>query len=109
LVQSIKTDGIINPITVSIKNGTDKYEITAGRRRFKACKMLGFKEIPVRIKKLETNTAEENKSEKHRIALMENLHRKDLSDIEKAEGILSVYTNAGYRPDMHRYNEINQD
>jgi ParB/RepB/Spo0J family partition protein len=98
LVQSIKTDGVLNPIIVS-KNGTDKYEIFAGRRRFKACKMLGLKEIPATIR-LETTTTniEDNKGEKQRIALVENLHRKDLSDIEKANGILSVYTNAGYQP-----------
>jgi ParB family transcriptional regulator, chromosome partitioning protein len=42
LVQSIKTDGVLNPIIVS-RNGIDKYEIFAGRRRFKACKMLGLK------------------------------------------------------------------
>lgn len=61
--------------------------------------MLGLKEIPAVIIRSETTTIEDNKGEKQRIALMENLHRKDLSDIEKAEGILSVYTNAGYRPD----------
>ena len=95
LVQSIKKDGIINPITVS-KNEMDKYEIVAGRRRFKACKMLNLKEIPAVIRW--DAISKENKSEKQRIALVENLHRKDLSDIEKANGILSIYTNTGYQP-----------
>jgi hypothetical protein len=95
LVQSIKKDGIINPITVS-KNGMDKYEIVAGRRRFKACKMLNLKEIPAFVRW--DAISKENKSEKQRIALVENLHRKDLSDIEKANGILSIYTNTGYQP-----------
>jgi len=94
LVQSVKKDGIINPITVS-KNGMDKYEIVAGRRRFKACKMLNLKEIPALVRW--DAISKENKSEKQRIALIENLHRKDLSDTEKAEGILSVYTSAGYQ------------
>jgi ParB family transcriptional regulator, chromosome partitioning protein len=85
LVQSIKIDGIINPITVS-KNETDKYEIVAGRRRFKACKILGLKEIPVAIE-----LQFYDKNDKQRIALIENLHHKDLSDIEKANGILSIY------------------
>lgn len=48
LVQSIKKDGVIQPIIVS-KIRTDKYEIFAGRRRFKACKILKLKEIPARI------------------------------------------------------------
>ncbi|HSF49558.1 MAG TPA: ParB/RepB/Spo0J family partition protein [Nitrososphaeraceae archaeon] len=92
LVQSIKKDGVIQPIIVS-KIGIDKYQIIAGRRRFKACKILKLKEIPAGIKL--TNTYDKN--DKQRIALIENLHRKDLSDIEKADGILSVYTNAGYQ------------
>lgn len=97
LVQSIKTDGVLNPIIVS-KNGNDRYEIFAGRRRFKACKMLGLKEIPANIRLETTNpTIEDDKGEKQRIALVENLHRKNLSDIEKANGILSVFTNAGYQ------------
>lgn len=91
LVQSIKIDGMINPIRVS-KKGTNKYQIVAGRRRFKACKMLGLKEIPVAI---ELQFYDQN--DQRRIALVENLHRKDLSDIEKANGILSIYTNAGYQ------------
>jgi len=61
--------------------------------------MLGLKEIPAVIIRSETTTIEDNKGEKQRIALLENLHRNDLSDIEKAEGILSVYTSAGYQPD----------
>jgi ParB family transcriptional regulator, chromosome partitioning protein len=93
LIQSIKKDGVIQPIIVS-KIGIDKYEIFAGRRRFKACKILKLKEIPARIKL--TNNAFD-KTEKQRIALIENLHRKDLSDTEKAEGILSIYTGAGYQ------------
>ena len=94
LVQSIKKDGVIQPIIVS-KTETAKYEIIAGRRRFKACKILKLKEIPAGIKL--TNTYDKN--DKQRIALIENLHRKDLSDIEKAEGILSVYTSSGYQPE----------
>jgi ParB family chromosome partitioning protein len=50
LVQSIKKDGIISPIMVSKTTTSDQYEIVAGRRRFKACKMLGLKEIPKLIR-----------------------------------------------------------
>jgi ParB/RepB/Spo0J family partition protein len=100
LVQTIKKHGVIQPIVVS-KTETDKYEIVAGRRRFKACKMLGLMEIPavVRAKTpaTTTTTTENDKDENQIIALVENLHRKDLSDIEKANGILSIYTNAGYQ------------
>ena len=86
-VQSIKKGGVISPITGSKTTTSDRYEIVAGRRRFKTCKMLGLKEFPAVIIRSETTIIEDNKGEKQKIALIENLHRKDLSDIEKAEGI----------------------
>ena len=46
----------------------------------------------------ESTVITETKGEKYIIALVENLHRKDLSDFEKANGILSIYTNAGFQP-----------
>ena len=90
LVQSIKKDGVIQPIIVS-KTKTDKYEIFAGRRRYKACKILRLKEIPARIE-----SQSYDRTDKQRIALIENLHRKELEDTEKGVGILAVYEAAGY-------------
>ena len=49
LANSIKKDGFINPVTC-IKAGKNKYKLIAGRRRLKAARMIGLKEIPIYVK-----------------------------------------------------------
>lgn len=51
LVNSIKEDGVISLIIVR-KAGKDNYEILSGHRRFKACRVLDIKEIPVIVKEM---------------------------------------------------------
>jgi ParB family chromosome partitioning protein len=77
LAQSIKENGLINPITVTKIEG-NKYEIIAGERRYRACKYLGWKEIDAIIK----NNVDDNK--KMITALIENIQREDLNPYEKA-------------------------
>jgi len=77
LAQSIKENGLINPITVTQIEG-NKYEIIAGERRYRACKYLGWKEIDAIIK----NNVDDNK--KMITALIENIQREDLNPYEKA-------------------------
>ena len=91
LSESIKKDGLINPITVT-PEGNGKYKIIAGRRRFKACKNAGIRQIPCFVK-FETNFTE---TDLRRITLIENLHRKGLNVMEKAYGIVAIYEAAGY-------------
>lgn len=75
LAQSIKENGLIQPILVS-KDG-EYYTIIAGERRWRAAKMAGLKKIPVIEKKL-------NELEVMEISLIENLQREDLNPIEEA-------------------------
>lgn len=76
LSNSIKTLGIIQPIT--IRRITDKeYQIISGERRFRAAKLAGLKEIPAYIR-----TA--NDHELLEMALVENIQRVDLNPIEIA-------------------------
>ena len=75
LSQSIRENGVIVPITVNKKD--DKYVIIAGERRYKACKMIGLKDIPAYIR-IVTPT------EQMRMALIENIQRDDLNSIEIA-------------------------
>ena len=75
LSASIKEHGVIQPIIVR-KIG-DKYEIIAGERRYKASTMAGLTKIPAIIRNLDDKEAS-------KVALLENLQRKDLSAIEEA-------------------------
>ncbi len=75
LATSIKEHGVINPIIVR-KIG-DKYEIIAGERRYKATVMAGLTKIPAIIRNLDDKEAS-------KVALLENLQRKDLTAIEEA-------------------------
>ena len=75
LAVSIKEHGVIQPIVV--RQIGDKYEIIAGERRYKASTMAGLTKIPAIIKNLDDK-------ESSKVALIENLQRKDLTAIEEA-------------------------
>lgn len=75
LAVSIKEHGVIQPIIV--RKVENKYEIIAGERRYKASTMAGLTKIPAIIKNLDDK-------ESSKVALIENLQRKDLSPIEEA-------------------------
>lgn len=75
LAQSIRTHGLLQPITVRKKD--DKYELIAGERRLRAAIYLEMKVIPAIIKDFsDTETAS--------LALIENLQRENLTAIEEA-------------------------
>ena len=77
LMQSIKTKGIIQPVTV--RKAGDGFEIIAGERRLRASQMLGLKTIPAYVIPVETD------EDMLEMALVENLQREDLNPIEEAE------------------------
>ena len=80
LVNSIKKNGIIQPIAVRpIKSENGKYEIVAGERRWIAAQRAGLHEIPVRILDL-------SDVESLEVAIVENIQRDDLNPIEEARG-----------------------
>jgi len=76
LTESIKTHGLIQPVTVR-KLGFDRYQLITGERRFRAAQLAGLKEIPAYIRV----TDDEQMLE---WALIENIHREDLNPIEIA-------------------------
>ena len=78
LAESIKKNGILQPLLVRSLSG-ENYEIIAGERRFKAAQIAGLSTVPVVIKNFNDQQAIE-------IALVENLQREDLSSIEEAMG-----------------------
>ena len=85
LRNSIKEQGVIQPITVYKKPLENGYYIIAGHRRFRACVELGtITRIPAVIKDVDFSDRENAKKEILLTQLEENLHRKNLSAIELA-------------------------
>lgn len=76
LVQSIKTQGIIQPVILTKGKG-DKYTLVVGERRWRAAKILGMKTIPAIVKEMNNKQIMES-------ALIENIQREDLNPIELA-------------------------
>jgi ParB family chromosome partitioning protein len=76
LASSIKKQGIIQPITVR-KLGYDQYQLISGERRLRAAKLAGLQEVPCYIRVA-------NDEQMLEMALIENIHRKDLNAIEIA-------------------------
>ena len=76
LAVSIKEHGVIQPIIV--RNIGNKYEIIAGERRYKASALAGLTTIPAIIRNLDDK-------ESSKVALLENLQRKNLNPIEEAK------------------------
>lgn len=79
LADSIKAQGIIQPILVRMISN-NQYEIIAGERRWQAAKIANLKEVPVIIKDISDSAA-------LAMALIENIQREDLNVIEEARGI----------------------
>ena len=82
LSDSIAQHGVLQPLVVRPIFGGG-YEIVAGERRFRAARMAGLTEVPVVIRELTDEQTME-------LALIENLQREDLSDLELAMGYQSL-------------------
>ena len=78
LSESIRNYGILNPLTVRLRNG--RYELVAGERRLRAAKLAGLREVPCIL-------LDVNMEDASLIALVENLQRRDLDFLEEAVGI----------------------
>jgi ParB family chromosome partitioning protein len=82
LAASIKAQGLLQAILVRpiAANGSSKYEIIAGERRFRAAQLAGLTEVPVLVKEVDDQAAAA-------MALIENIQREDLNPLEEAQGI----------------------
>lgn len=87
LVNSIKTDGIIQPVAVRKKG--DEYQLIVGERRFRAAKVAGLKEIPATLRNV-------SDLEMLKFALIENLERKDLNAVEQAGAFKRLIEEFGF-------------
>jgi ParB family chromosome partitioning protein len=88
LADSIISSGLIQPIVVQ-ETAPSKYTIIAGERRFRACKLAGFKEIPAVVRNISNKEILE-------IAIIENIQREGLNAIEEAAGYQRLISEFGY-------------
>ncbi|MDH5472092.1 MAG: ParB/RepB/Spo0J family partition protein [Gammaproteobacteria bacterium] len=79
LAESIKSQGVIQPIVVR-SIGSGKYELIAGERRWRASQLAGLAEIPAVIRDLDDQTAAA-------ISLIENIQREDLNPLEESRAL----------------------
>ncbi|MBW7932693.1 MAG: ParB/RepB/Spo0J family partition protein [Gemmatimonadaceae bacterium] len=88
LESSLRTNGLIQPITLRPAPSGSGYEIITGERRFRAAKRLNWTDIPAIVRDV-------NDRDALTLALVENLQRTDLNPIEEAEGyqqLMSQYS-----------------
>lgn len=79
LADSIKSQGVVQPIVVRPLE-TDRYEIVAGERRWRAAQLAGLAEIPALVREIPDETAVA-------VALIENIQREDLNPLEEASAL----------------------
>ena len=89
LANSIKENGLIQPIILRKAGEENNYEIIAGERRFRAATMAGLKAIPAIVKKINNHEALE-------MAIVENVQRSDLSVTEEANGYKQLIAEFSY-------------
>ena len=80
LAESIRAQGVLQPVMVRPLDDSGKYEIIAGERRWRAAQLVGLHEIPAVVRELDDQTA-------MCIALIENIQREDLNPLEQARGL----------------------
>ena len=91
LASSIKEHGVVQPVIV--KKSIKGYELVAGERRTRACRLAGLKTVPAVVKDF-------NDQEMMEIALIENIQRENLNPIEEA---------MAYDAIIHSYNLTQED
>jgi len=92
LSESIRRNGIMQPIIVRKAAQANRYEIIAGERRWRASKMAGLARVPVIIREINDKQALE-------LALVENVQRQDLSPLEEAIGYQRLIEEFDYTQD----------
>ena len=82
LTQSVRTHGILQPLSVHHHNG--RYDLIAGERRLRAARAAGLAEVPVRVFE---NLSD---SQIRQLAALENLQREDLNPVDEADAIMDI-------------------
>jgi ParB family chromosome partitioning protein len=88
LAESIRTQGIVQPLVVTAEGG-GAYSIVAGERRFRAAQLAGLTEVPVVVREVADDR------QRLELALVENLQRSDLDPVEEAEAYQALQESFG--------------
>lgn len=89
LAESIRVQGVLQPILVrSHPTASERYQIVAGERRFRAATQAGLTEVPTILRDMDDSDAAV-------VALVENLQRQDLNAVEEAEGYQRLLVDFG--------------
>ena len=89
LANSIREHGVVQPVVVRPVAGTDRFEIIAGERRWRASQRAGLDNLPVIVREVNDRTALE-------LAIIENVQRADLNPVEEAAGYQQLIDEHGY-------------
>ena len=92
LAQSIKANGIIQPLLVR-RLSTDKYQLVAGERRWRAAQRAGLHRVPCVVKEIPEDKMLE-------LALIENIQRQELNAIEEAQAYKRLIETLGLTQEM---------
>ena len=82
LAASIRENGLLQPVTVR-RLGPDRYELIAGERRLRACKLAGMEQVPAILRDYQDDQTAA-------LGLLENIQRADLNPFEQARGLQDV-------------------
>ena len=88
LAASVREHGVLQPVLIR-PHGTNRYQLVAGERRWRAARLAGLASIPALIEELDDDTALE-------ISIIENLQREDLSPLEEASMYDRMIKEHGY-------------
>ena len=80
LADSIRSQGVVQPIVVREVDATGEYEIVAGERRWRACQLAGLDTIPAIVRNIPNEAAIV-------VALIENIQRENLNPVEEASAL----------------------
>lgn len=83
LAESIRQDGVMQPVVVRRAGDGDGYELVAGERRLRASKLAGLETIPAILRAVDDRASAE-------LALIENLQRADLNPVERAQAFRAL-------------------
>lgn len=82
LTQSVRTHGILQPLSVHLRSG--RYDLIAGERRLRAARAAGLAEVPVRVFESLSD------AQIQQLAALENLQREDLNPVDEADAIMDI-------------------